>query len=117
MAVREATAAEIPRVDVSGLRSHTLSGTPTADDIAAQIRAASLGTGFFFITGHGLEDLLASLLAAATAYFATPEAERAVAADDRFARGFRDLRKNEGEAGLDHKESFDIGADLPLTHP
>ena len=52
MAVREATAAEIPRVDVSGLRSHTLSGTPTADGIAAQIRAASLGTGFFFIIGH-----------------------------------------------------------------
>jgi len=108
--VRAATADEIPVIDVGDL----LSGRPgSADDVARQIRQACTGTGFFYISSHGLEEQLASLLSVMQSYFSTPETDRALASIDRYQRGFR----KQGSDQEAFKESFDIGVDLPLTHP
>lgn len=114
--VRAATAEEIPVVDVGDL----LSGKPGAAlAIAAQIQKACIGTGFFYISSHGLEAHLENLLKSMKEYFATADADKATAGIDKYQRGWRPGSGQVPAPGKlpDCKESFDMGVDLPLTHP
>lgn len=113
--MRAATAEEIPLIDVGDL----LSNRPgSAEAIAGQIRQACIGTGFFYIKSHGLEQHLTALLNSMTEYFGTPEADKATAAIDKYQRGYRGHGRDQAPGRLpDYKESFDVGVDLPLSNP
>jgi len=112
--VRAATAEEIPVIDVGDL----LSGRPgSAPALAAQIKQACIGTGFFYVSSHGLEQHLKLLLESMKEYFDTPETDKAAASIDQYQRGFRGQGFDQEPGCLpDCKESFDVGVDLPLTH-
>lgn len=112
---RAATVSEIPIIDVAEL----ISGRPgSVGAIAPQIKQACIGTGFFYVSNHGLEEHLAALLKSMRKYFDTPEADKATASIDKYQRGFRGQGHDQEPGRMpDCKESFDIGVDLPLTHP
>jgi len=113
--VRAATAKEIPVIDVSNLLSDR---RDAVDCLAAQIKQACLGTGFFYVSNHGLEHYLAVLLKAMRCYFASPEKDKLLSSIDRYQRGFRGYGHDQTPGrSPDCKESFDIGVDLPHTHP
>ncbi|HZU63957.1 MAG TPA: 2-oxoglutarate and iron-dependent oxygenase domain-containing protein [Novosphingobium sp.] len=58
----------LPVIDISGPET----------EVAAQIRAACLDTGFFYAAGHGIApELVAGQFAAARRFFAVPAAEKA----------------------------------------
>ena len=86
------------------------------------LRAACVGTGFFYVSGHGVAPgLIGRVLAEARDFFALAEAEK-LAVDlraNRFNRGYEPLRAQTLEAGMppDVKEGFYMGQDLALDDP
>jgi isopenicillin N synthase-like dioxygenase len=110
---------DIPLIDVSGLRSPDLA---ERQRVAAAMGRAARGTGFLYVTRHGLADqLLADTFAAARAFFARPLAEKQ-------ALDIRRSPHNRGYAGAgseqldetalpDRKEAFNIGLDLAADDP
>lgn len=89
-------------------------------DLAAQLRAAALGLGFFYVKNHGAS--LAEQLGAfdaARRYFALPLDERMRCPMDILTRrGFMPMFSAKvGENMPDLKESFDMGYDLPADDP
>eukprot|EP00930_Biecheleria_cincta_P086378 TRINITY_DN7567_c1_g1_i1.p1 TRINITY_DN7567_c1_g1~~TRINITY_DN7567_c1_g1_i1.p1 ORF type:complete len:731 (-),score=102.31 TRINITY_DN7567_c1_g1_i1:284-2281(-) len=113
--VRAATVEEIPVIDVSDL----ISGKPGAvSEIATSIRHACLGTGFFYVANHGLEEHLAVLLRIMREYFNSAEEVKAACSVDKYQRGYRGQGCDQAPGRLpDCKESFDMGVDVPLSHP
>jgi isopenicillin N synthase-like dioxygenase len=90
--------------------------------VAKAMRAACLDKGFFYITGHGMDDsLISDILAQAQLFFSLPEpAKRLVDKKLSIAnRGYEPLggQRLEQGAHADSKESFYIGRDLALSHP
>jgi isopenicillin N synthase-like dioxygenase len=89
---------------------------------AADIRAAALAHGFFYIADHGVpEELIAGQFAAAARFFALPEAAKA-ALDLRRSparRGWEGIGAQTLDlaAKPDRKESFYCGPDYPSDHP
>lgn len=64
----------IPIVDISDFRS----GGPGADSAVAALASAARGTGFFLVTGHGVDPVVtARLYDGARAFFDLPEDKRA----------------------------------------
>ena len=106
----------LPVIDIAGLRRGD------RDDciaVAAQLRAACLDKGFFYISGHGIAaDTIAAVFAASREFFALPEQDKlAVHMQRSFCnRGYEPLRAQTLEAGTppDLKEGFYSGNDLPL---
>ncbi len=109
----------LPVIDIAGLRRGD------RDDciaVAAQLRAACLDKGFFYISGHGIAaDTIAAVFAASREFFALPEQDKlAVHMQRSFCnRGYEPLRAQTLEAGTppDLKEGFYSGNDLPLGDP
>jgi isopenicillin N synthase-like dioxygenase len=108
---RRASPEEVPVIDLSA----------AAEDqqaIAGQIHAACRSTGFFYVTGHGIEVPLAAAFESTREYFKLP---RSVLArherDPIFRRGLQPVgsTRHPGRAP-DLKESFDLGVDLELDH-
>lgn len=69
-----ATQAGIPLLDVAALR-----GNPSGHEAlasVAQMDAACVNSGFFVVTGHGLDDELMAIFAAARSFFALPADEK-----------------------------------------
>ena len=102
----------VPRIDLG------------ADDeavVAGRIDAACREVGFFTIVGHGVDgDLQRRLDAAARAFFARPEPEKAEVAMARAGRAWRGWFPLHGEltSGVaDHKEGLYFGRDLPASDP
>jgi isopenicillin N synthase-like dioxygenase len=101
------------------------------DRVAAEIRRAATGVGFFIITNHGVPaDLTASAFAASKAFFALPLASKQTVAADENNRGYNALYEEILDPGTqmkgDTKEGYYIGrevavgtqeADLPLHGP
>ncbi len=109
----------IPVIDLSGM----LAGTPGAmDAVAVEIGKACRGIGFFYVTGHGVPDLLVDAVFAHSAqFFALPDAEKRKVqyAPATGNRGYIPLK---GEAldpskPQDVKEAFNIGLELASTDP
>lgn len=95
------TVAAVPVVDVSGLRRDADGAAATA--AVAALHEACLDTGFFVVTGHGLDDELAAVFGAARAFFARPDADKqAVAMVGN--EGYLPL----GSARTGAKEMFDV---------
>lgn len=114
-APRKASPDEVPVLDLSAWRA---GGSP--DALAAQLRAACTGTGFFYVAGHGVpREVVDGVFEATRRYFELPEAERlADRIDERFRRGFMPYGINQ-HAGYepDLKESYEFAVDLPLDDP
>jgi isopenicillin N synthase-like dioxygenase len=114
-APRQASSTEVPILDLSDW----LAGGPP-DALMAQLRAACLGTGFFYVKGHGVpKDIIDGVFDATRRYYDIPHEIRLQdKVDERFRRGFMPYGINQ-HAGYDPdlKESYEFGVDLPLTDP
>lgn len=79
---------DIPIIDLAGLDG----GDDELAAIAAQVRAACLGSGFFYLTGHGIDaNLLTGVFAANRAFHARPLAEKLQIKLNQWHRGYQAL--------------------------
>jgi len=112
--------AGVPVIDVNPLRA----GGPRSDAtarVARAIDAACRDTGFFCITGHGVDPaVLASLDRAARRFFALPAEDKALSAMARAGRAWRGWFPLGGELTSgrpDQKEGLYFGEELPADDP
>jgi isopenicillin N synthase-like dioxygenase len=109
----------LPIVDVSALLAGSSPDTERA--VARQIEAACRDTGFFYVSGHGVPDaVLARLDAAARAFFALTDAEKAqisMAAGGRAWRGWFGVGGELTSGRPDLKEGVYFGTELGEDHP
>jgi isopenicillin N synthase-like dioxygenase len=109
----------LPIISLAGLRT----GDPNdLARVAAEIRAACVDQGFFYVCDHGIpESLTADIIAQARRFFALPLAAKLdVDRSKSIARrGYEAMGAQTLEAGApaDLKESFTIDRDLPLDDP
>jgi isopenicillin N synthase-like dioxygenase len=106
----------IPLIDLSPM--DTAEGLR---EVAARIGPACREVGFFYVTGHGLEDQIAEVFAQAARFFATSEEfkRKVLFSGATGNRGYIPMR---GEAldparPADLKEAFNIGLELPDDDP
>ena len=111
--------ASLPIVDIAGLRSDN-----TADGaaVAAEIRAACLDKGFFYITGHGVQaPLIDAVFGEAKTFFAQPAADKLTISRELSlcSRGYEPFGFQTLDPGTapDVKEAFDIGFDWAADDP
>jgi isopenicillin N synthase-like dioxygenase len=101
----------IPVIDISMLAE---GGDAATRDVAAQMLAAAEGTGFFYVSGHGVpQALIDEVFAVSRQFFtSTPAAKRAVTVNP-WHRGFIQPGEAKMYAGSrpDLKESFIWGLD------
>lgn len=105
----------IPLIDLSPLRDGGDGG-----GVPEAIRAAMEAHGFFYVTGHGVDDgLVRRTQAAALDFFRRPVQEKRRVAVTKHHRGWNALgdAKMYGAEKPDYKEFFQIGLDLPLDDP
>ncbi|MBL8311971.1 MAG: isopenicillin N synthase family oxygenase [Burkholderiales bacterium] len=108
------TSTTIPRVDLQHFAGNAALG--------AALGAAARDTGFFVIVGHGIDAALtAAVFAQSQAFFGSDAQSKAALSIQRVGnnRGYVALgeeRLNSAMPG-DVKEAFNIGWDLPPTHP
>ncbi|WP_225784380.1 isopenicillin N synthase family oxygenase [Xenophilus sp. Marseille-Q4582] len=109
----------IPLID---LRDAQAPGGARSADVAAQMRAAAMASGFFYLRGHGVpQTLIDQQFALADRLLTLPAATRA-ALDMRHSptmRGFENLGAQtlDANARPDLKESFYCGMAYPADHP
>lgn len=107
----------LPLIDLTGIRQHEPSAVIR---VAAEIRTACEGAGFFYVKNHGVPDATISrTVAEAQSFFRQSlQTKREVAVNARH-RGFNAL----GDALMyeakhpDYKEFFSIGLELPDNDP
>lgn len=113
------TAASLPIIDMSGLRSSNLA---VRAKVGRQIGEACRDKGFFYVTGHEISsELQQRVIDQAAKLFALAPEEKAKVDKSlsQANRGYEPLRNQVLEAGApaDVKEGFYIGQDKPLDHP
>lgn len=111
-------ATRIPVVDLSG----SFADGPDRAAAAAAIHRACRETGFFYVSGHGVDPvLIEGQIEAARRFFALDEAAKRAVERSRSPcwRGYEGMGAQMLDAGSapDHKESFAIAVDLPADHP
>ncbi|KAI3396757.1 hypothetical protein diail_11719 [Diaporthe ilicicola] len=105
---RDATPAEIPIIDISGIFSSCAADRRA---VARQVRAAATNNGFFYIRGHGVgPDITDAAHDACLAFFRQPQAvkDRANARQSAYFNGYkppRTQRINPSES-VDNRETF-----------
>jgi isopenicillin N synthase-like dioxygenase len=108
---------ELPEVDIEPL----LTGGSGTGKVAAAIHQACRDLGFFYVTGHDVEeDLRSRLDSSARQFFALPEAEKAEIAMSHGGRAWRGWFPVGAEltSGVpDTKEGLYFGAELDHDHP
>jgi isopenicillin N synthase-like dioxygenase len=86
----------------------------------AELRAAARQVGFFYLTGHGIEQgLLDDLMRSAREFFALPESDKLAVAmvNSPHFRGYTGLALERTRGLQDWREQIDIGAEQPaLPH-
>jgi isopenicillin N synthase-like dioxygenase len=105
----------LPVIDVADLGSDE-----RLPEIAAEIRAACTGPGFFYIRNHGVpEATIASAVAAARRFFHLPAEVKAATRANLAHRGWHAAggAVMAGATKPDLKEFFSLGLDLPADHP
>jgi isopenicillin N synthase-like dioxygenase len=111
--------ASLPVIDISGLSSRSLADRKT---VGAQLRAACLDKGFFYIRDHGVpETLVEYVFKEAVAFFALPAEEKSQVdkSKSKANRGYEPLQGQTLEAGAppDLKEGFYIGPEHKPDDP
>lgn len=109
----------LPLIDIAGLSA---SDPSRRRAVGAALREACLDKGFLYVTGHGIPaGLIAAVFDEARRFFVQPLATKALVDKSRSIcnRGYEPLKAQTLEAGAppDLKESFYLGADLPLDDP
>jgi isopenicillin N synthase-like dioxygenase len=110
-----------PVIEIGGLRAAAATGDRTlAASVVAAMRRACTGTGFFYITDHGVDPgAIARIFAESKRFFAQPT-ELKLRMPIEANRGYEGIgRQSLNEAtGADFKESVMIGDDkLDADHP
>jgi isopenicillin N synthase-like dioxygenase len=113
------SAASLPIIDISGLSS---ARSADRQAVGAQLRAACIDKGFFYIRNHGIpEKLVDDVFAEAAAFFALPAEQKAEVdkAKSNANRGYEPLQGQTLEPGAppDLKEGYYIGPEHGLDHP
>ncbi|GAG10739.1 unnamed protein product, partial [marine sediment metagenome] len=114
-AAKVTDASMIPVVDVSGAVNRT-----DIEGVAAAIYAAATNHGFFYISGHGIDEtLLEQAFAVSRDFFALPAAEKATVAVDANQRGWmaQGMSHLAGAKTYDLKEVFFWGAETAPEDP
>jgi isopenicillin N synthase-like dioxygenase len=112
---RQASAEEVPVLDLAPW----LAGGE-ASALPGELYKACLGTGFFYIKGHGISRaVIDDAFNVTRRYFDIPHERRLMdIIDERFRRGFMPVGVNQHPGyAPDLKESYEISMDLPLTDP
>ena len=109
----------IPEIDISPLLTDDPAGYA---DVAAQLRAACLEVGFFYLSGHGVPDgAVDATFAAAAEFFAKPEEEKAEIPilNSSKLRGYTGMLEENTDPDNDGDlhEAFDMGLDLADDDP
>jgi len=107
------SAASLPVIDISGLSSGSLADRQA---VGAQLHAACVDKGFFYICNHGVsESLIGDVFAEAASFFALPVEQKAEVdrAKSKANRGYEPLQGQTLEPGAppDLKEGYYIGPD------
>ena len=106
----------VPLIDISPLRE----GGPGADQVGRSLDVACREVGFFYVTGHGVDQAVVDRLQRlARSFFARPDAEKAEIAMAKAGSAWRGWFPLGGEltAGRpDEKEGIYFGTDLPAGH-
>ena len=111
---RVASSDEVPVIDAKALvdnKDITL--------FANQVREACEQMGFFYVKNHGIPNsVIDNAFDASRNFFSGSLETRAKVIKDKFHRGYLPVgtTRYPGEAA-DLKDSFDIGVELPLSHP
>lgn len=101
----------LPVIDLAG---------PDLPVVAAEIRAACTGPGFFYLRGHGVAPgVIEAAVTAATRFFHQPAEVKRLTRANLVHRGWHAAggAVMEGATKPDLKEFFSIGLDLPEDHP
>jgi isopenicillin N synthase-like dioxygenase len=110
MSVRTIPSIDLERFDVGGNEQAAS---------LAELRDAARQTGFFYLTGHGIEpDLLTGLMTSARHFFALPEPDKRAVdmLNSPHFRGYTGLAWERTRGLQDWREQIDIGAEqLALT--
>ncbi|APA15228.1 hypothetical protein SS1G_08844 [Sclerotinia sclerotiorum 1980 UF-70] len=105
---RPCTDTEIPIIDLSNIDSPNLSDRQA---LAAEVRAAAVGTGFFYVKNHGIEEeVIARAKEQALSFFKQPYEEKAKIdkRHSRYFNGYMGLKSSNISPGesVDVKESI-----------
>ena len=106
--------AAVPVLDLTSL----LEGRDTTS-LVRRLSDACRSTAFFYVRNHGIPDsVIEGALDASKRFFEQPLEQRLSTLKDRFHRGYLPTGTTHfpGRAP-DLKDSFDIGIDLPTSHP
>ncbi|MGJ7508632.1 isopenicillin N synthase family dioxygenase [Variovorax sp. GT1P44] len=107
----------MPVIDVSAL----VADAPGRNDVAAQIGAACRAHGFFYVTGHGVDEALVERLEGLSRrFFALDEATKMqwrMALGGRAWRGYFPLGGELTSGRPDWKEGLYLGTELSDDHP
>jgi polar amino acid transport system ATP-binding protein len=107
----------LPVIDVSAL----VADGPGRDDVAARIGAACRAHGFFYIRGHGVDEVLVERLEdLSRRFFALDEATKMqwrMALGGRAWRGYFPLAGELTSGRPDWKEGLYLGTELSESHP
>jgi len=109
-----ASSDEVPVIDAKALvdnKDITL--------FAKKVREACEQMGFFYVKNHGISDVVIdNAFNASKKFFSEPLETRTKVIKDQFHRGYLPMgtTRYPGKAA-DLKDSFDIGVELPLSHP
>jgi isopenicillin N synthase-like dioxygenase len=109
----------LPTIDVSSFATGARP-SPTQDAVAARLDATCRELGFFLITGHGVEpEAKASMLAAASEFFALPLEDKQAIAIGRSSchRGYVGVAAESLDETGDLKETLDTGGEHGPDHP
>ncbi len=109
----------IPVVDVAPMFDDDPAGH---DEVAAQLRAACLEVGFFYLTGHGVPaSTIERTFAMADTFFALPQEEKSAISilNSSKIRGYTGLLEENTDPDNDGDlhEAFDMGLDLADDDP
>ena len=86
---------------------------------AKSVRDACQNMGFFYVKNHGISQItIDSAFEASKKFFSEPLEKKMLVSKDKFHRGYLPIgtTRYPGKAA-DLKDSFDIGIELPLSHP
>lgn len=109
--------ASVPIIDVAAL----VGGPGSVDAVAQQVAAACRAHGFFYIVGHGVDEILCERLESLSReFFALPDERKAavrMALGGRAWRGWFPLGGELTSGRPDWKEGLYLGAELPDDDP
>ena len=113
------TMSELPIISIKDLQSDDQC---TVEKSLAQLSYACREIGFFYLTDHGFsEKELSKLFQCVKRFFELPIKEKQALSIKRSQhnRGYSGMDDEvlNPESGADHKEAFNIGVDLPDSHP